>query len=144
MRGDSHADHDDCHSGCCNKSSQAKPVSRPPETSRFLADISYHIAGEEWRKNGLGNAAQNIPQLLVVFRFHSLQSIELFAASEVALQQPLKITLYSRGFKETFKLSDTGRMPHFAQRLCFDLTDPLPGNLELSTYFFQRSAISVD
>src|SRR6266496_2740348 len=113
MRGDSHADHDDCHSGCCNKSSQAKPVSRPPETSRFVADVSYHIAGEEWRKNGLGNAAQNIP-------------------------------LYSWGFKETFKLSDTSRMPHFAQRLGFDLTDPLAGNLKLSAYLLQRSAISVD
>ena len=144
MGGDSHADHDDCHSGCCNKSSQAKPVSRPPETSRFLADVSYHIAGEEWRKSGLRNTAQNVPQLLVVFRFHSLQSIELFAALEVALQQPLKITLYPWGFKETFKLPDTGRMPHFAQRLGFDLTDTLTRNLELSAYLLQRSAISID
>ena len=86
MRGDSHADHDDCHSGGRNKPSQAKPVSRPPETSRFLADLSYDIPGEEWRKGGPGNPAQNVPQLFVVLRFHSLHSIELFAVSEVALQ----------------------------------------------------------
>src|SRR5881409_1203818 len=91
MRGDSHADHDDCHSGGRNKPSQAKPVSRPPETSRFLADLSYDIPGEEWRKGGPGNPAQNVPQLFVVLRFHSLHSIELFAVSEVALQSPLKI-----------------------------------------------------
>jgi hypothetical protein len=99
MRGDSHADHDDCHSGRCNKSSHAKPVSRRPETSRLLADVSYHIAGEEWRKSGLGSTAQNIPQLLVVFRFHSLQSIELFAGSEVALEWTPKIHIISLGLQ---------------------------------------------
>ena len=86
MRGDSHAEHDDCHSGCCNKSPQAKPVSRQLETSRVLADLSQHVPGEERRKRGLGNTAENIPQLLVILRFHSLQSIELFAESEVALE----------------------------------------------------------
>jgi hypothetical protein len=35
-------------------------------------------------------------------------------------------------------------MPHFAQGLCFDLADALASNLELSTYFFQRSAVAVD
>jgi len=87
MRGDSHADHDDGYSRRCNKSSQAKPVSRASETSRSLKDVSYDIAGEEWRKGGPGNPAQNVPQLFVVFRFHSIHSIELFAASEVALQR---------------------------------------------------------
>src|SRR5439155_25498027 len=91
MRGDSHADHDDCHSGCCNKSSQAKPVSRPLETSRFLADLSYYVACGERRETGLGNAAQNIPQLFVILRFHCLLSIELLAASEVAPEKVLKI-----------------------------------------------------
>src|SRR5947208_11481202 len=86
MRGDSHADHDDCHSGCCNKSSQAKPVPRPAETGRFLADLSQHIPGEEWRERGLGSAAQNIPQLVVILTFHSLQSIEPFTELEVALE----------------------------------------------------------
>src|SRR5439155_18409309 len=51
-----------------------------------------------------------------------------------------RLTLYSWGFKKTFKLSDTSRMPHFAQRLCFDLTDTLARDLELSAYLFQRSA----
>src|SRR5260370_26776138 len=97
MRGDSHADHDDCHSRCCNKSSQAKPVSRPLETSPFLADLSYHVAGEEWRKGGSGNTTKNIPQLLVIFRFHSLQSIEPFAASEVALEWGAKDSRYIPG-----------------------------------------------
>ena len=86
MRGDSHADHDDRHSGCCNEPSQAKPVPRPLEASRFLADLSQHIPGEQWRERGLGNTAQNIPQLVVILTFHSLQSIELFAESEVALE----------------------------------------------------------
>src|SRR6266516_4932734 len=97
MRGDSHADHDDCYSGGRNKPSQAKPVSRPLETSRFLADLSYHVPGEEWRKGGSGNTAENVPQLLVIFRFHSLQSIELFAASEVALESGAKDSHYIPG-----------------------------------------------
>ena len=145
MRGDSHADHDDCHSGCCNKSSQAKPFSRPLEASRSLADLSYHVPGEEWRKLGLGSTAENIPQLFVIFRFHSLQSIELTAAPEVALGMGAENdTLDSGRFKETFELSDTGRMPHFAQRFCFDLTNPLAGDLELPAYFLQRSAVAID
>jgi hypothetical protein len=93
MRGDSHADHNDCHSGCCNKSSQAKPVSRPLETGRFLADLSYHVPGKEWRNGGPGNTAKNIPQLFVIFRFHSLQSIELTAVPEVALEWVPKMIL---------------------------------------------------
>jgi hypothetical protein len=93
MRGDSHADHNDCHSGCCNKSSQAKPVSRPLETGRFLPDLSYHVPGKEWRKGGPGNTAENIPQLFVIFRFHSLQSIELTAVPEVALEWVPKMIL---------------------------------------------------
>jgi hypothetical protein len=100
MRGDSHADHDDCHSGCCNKSSQAKPVPRPVETGRFLADLSQHVPGKEWRERGLGNTAQNIPQLVVILRFHSLQSIELFAESEVALECALKIHVKVQGLQE--------------------------------------------
>src|SRR6266436_8077848 len=100
MRGDSHADHDDCHSRCCNKSSQAKPVSRPLEASPFLADLSYHVPGEEWRKGGSGNTAENIPQLFVIFRFHSLQSIELFAASEVALESGPNIHIIFLGLQE--------------------------------------------
>src|SRR5438874_10756530 len=53
-------------------------------------------------------------------------------------------TLDSWGLKETLELSDTGRMPHFAQGLCFNLTNPLPGNLELPAHFLQRAAISID
>ena len=75
MRGDSHADHDDCHSGCCNKSSQAKPVSRSIETSCVLADLSQHIPGKEWRERGLGNTPEDIPQLVVILTFHSLHSL---------------------------------------------------------------------
>src|ERR1041385_3963108 len=97
MRGDSHADHDDCHSGGCNKSSQAKPRPRPVETGRFLADLSQHVPGEEWRERGLGNTSQHIPQLVVILTFHNLQSIELFAASEVALESGLKIHVQSPG-----------------------------------------------
>src|SRR5207237_5924447 len=50
----------------------------------------------------------------------------------------------SRGLKESLQLSDTGWMPHLAQRLCFDLANALAGNLELPAYFFQSSAVSVD
>ena len=35
-------------------------------------------------------------------------------------------------------------MPHFAQRFCLYLADPLASNLELPPYFFQRSAVAVD
>jgi hypothetical protein len=86
MRGDSQADHDDCHSRRCNKSSQAEPVSRPIGTSRFLADLSQHVPGEEWRERGLGNTPEDIPQLVVILTFHSFQSIEPFAGLEVALE----------------------------------------------------------
>src|SRR5438046_7758111 len=53
-------------------------------------------------------------------------------------------TLDSGGFKETLELPDTSRMPHFAQGLCFNLTDPLAGNLELPPYLLQRSAVAID
>src|SRR5438128_7419563 len=53
-------------------------------------------------------------------------------------------TLDSGGFKETLELPDTSRMPHFAQGLCFNLTNPLAGNLELPTYLLQRSAVAID
>ena len=53
-------------------------------------------------------------------------------------------TLDSWGLKETLELSNTGGMPHFAQGLCFNLTNPLPGDLELPAHFLQRSAISID
>src|SRR5205823_11093720 len=53
-------------------------------------------------------------------------------------------TLDSGGFKETLELSDTSRMPHFAQGLCFNLTNPLAGNLELPAHFLQRSAVAID
>ena len=56
------------------------------------------------------------------------------------------VEIYSnpRRFKETFQLPNPGWMPHFAQRLCLDLADPLASNLELPAYFFQRSAVAVD
>ena len=93
MRGDSHADHDDCHSGCCNKSSQAKPVSRSIEMGCVLADLSQHVPGKEWRDCGLGKTPEDIPQLFVILTFHSLQSIELTAAPEVALEWVPKMIL---------------------------------------------------
>src|SRR4030095_15411823 len=55
-----------------------------------------------------------------------------------------KLCSNSRRFKETFQLPNPGWMAHFTQRLCFDLADPLPSNLELAAYFFQRSAVAVD
>src|SRR5438045_9792792 len=97
MRGDSHADHDDRHSGCCNEPSQAKPVPRPLEASRVLADFPKHVPGEEWRKLGLGDTAQNIPQLVVILTFHGLQSIQPFAEAEVALERALKIDVQRPG-----------------------------------------------
>src|SRR5436309_8411481 len=86
--------------------------------------------------------AENIPQLFVIFTIHSLHSIELSAESEVALEWRPKSQ--SGSFKEALELPDTSRMSHFAQGLCFDLTDTLPSDLELPPYFFQGSAISID
>src|SRR5207302_5224251 len=50
----------------------------------------------------------------------------------------------SRGFKESLQLSNTCWMPHFAQGLCFNLTNALAGNLELPAYFFQGPAVSIN
>src|SRR5204862_7298713 len=86
--------------------------------------------------------AENIPQLFVIFTIHSLHSIELSAEAEVALEWRPKSQ--SGSFKEALELPDTSRMSHFAQRLCFDLTDTLPSDLELPPYFFQSPAISID
>src|SRR4029077_2989286 len=55
-----------------------------------------------------------------------------------------RFTLYSWRFKETLKLPNTSRMPHFTQRLCFDLPNAFARNLELPAYLLQRSAVAVD
>src|SRR5947207_13693778 len=45
--------------------------------------------------------------------------------------------------KETFKLSDTGRMAHFSQRFRFDLANALPRDLKLPAYLLERSAVAI-
>src|SRR6266404_9117707 len=65
-------------------------------------------------------------------------------ASKLRYNVVEKLCSNSRRLKETFQLPNPGWMPHFAQGLCVDLADPLPSNLELSAYFFQRSAVAVD
>ena len=100
MRGDSHADHDERYSGCCNQPSQAKPVPHPLEICRLLPNFSQDVPGEEWRKLGLGDTAQNIPQLVVILTVHGLQSIQPFAESEVALECALKIHVKVQGLQE--------------------------------------------
>src|SRR5262249_1798806 len=142
MRGDSHTNHENDHSGCGGKSPPAKPAAHPLKASRFLADIPHHIPGKEWRKRGLGSTAEDIPQLLVIFAIHSLQSIELSIELEVALQW--QSSSQSGSFKEAFELPNTSWMPHLAQGLRFDLTDSLAGDLELPAHFFKGSAISID
>src|SRR5947209_7944749 len=142
MRGDSQADHDDCHGRGRNKSPQTEPVSRPLERSCLLTNAPHHVPGKKRRQLRLGNATERIPQFLVIFTIHSLQSIELSAEMEVALEwQP-----YSEAgsFKEAFELPNTSWMPHFAQCLCFDLADALAGDLKLPAYFFQGSAVAID
>src|SRR6266700_1981513 len=86
MRGDCHADDDNCHSGCCSKSPQAKPISRAFEAARFLANLPQHVPGKQWRNRRYGGVAENIPQFFVIFAFHSLRRIELLAQLEVALE----------------------------------------------------------
>ena len=34
-------------------------------------------------------------------------------------------------------------MAHFSERLCFDLSDALAGDLELTAYFFKRAAVAI-
>src|SRR6266699_2891104 len=75
MRGDSHTDRDDQDSRRCGKSPPTEPAANPIKASRFLADASHHVPSEEWRKRGLGNAAEDVPQLLVIFKIHSLQTL---------------------------------------------------------------------
>ena len=86
MGGDSHTDHDDDNSRRRRKSPPTKPTAHPIKASRPLANAPYHIPSKEWRQRTLGNAAENIPQFFVIFAIHSLQSIELSAELEVALE----------------------------------------------------------
>src|SRR5439155_26334980 len=142
MRGDSQADHDDCHGGRRNKSQQTEPASRPLERSCLLTNSPHHVPGKERRQPGLGNTTEHIPQFLVIFTIHILQLIELSAEMEVAL----KWQSYSQAgsFKEAFKLPYTSWMPHFAQCLCFDLPYTFAGDLKLPAYFLQGSAVAID
>src|SRR4029453_10673189 len=57
---------------------------------------------------------------------------------------PKSIFLHRGSLKKSFKLANTGRVAHFAQSLCFDLTNALTSDLKLPAYFFKRSAIAVD
>jgi len=86
MGGDSHADHDNDSTRRRGKSPPIKPAAHPIKASHLLANAPYDIAGEEWGKPRLGKAAENIPQLFVILTIHSLQSIELSAELEVALE----------------------------------------------------------
>src|SRR5438105_13671215 len=86
MRGDGQADHDDCRSGRRNKSPQTEPASRPLERSCLLTNAPHHVPGKKRRQLRLGNATERIPQFLVIFTIHSLQSIELSPEMEVALE----------------------------------------------------------
>src|SRR5437762_13517859 len=86
MRGDGQADHDDCRSGRRNKSPQTEPASRPLERSCLLTNAPHHVPGKKRRQLRLGNATERIPQFLVIFTIHSLQSIGLSADMEVALE----------------------------------------------------------
>src|SRR4029453_15909465 len=97
VRGDSHADHDDCHGGRRNKSPQTEPVSRPLERGWLLTKAPHHVPGKERGQVWVGDAAEYIPQFLVIFTIHSLQSIELSAEMEVALEWRLKIHIHRPG-----------------------------------------------
>src|ERR1044071_764439 len=113
MCDDSHTNHKDDHSGCSGKSPPAKPAAHSLKASCFLADVPYHVSGKEWRKLGLGNTAEDIPQLFVIFTIHSLQSIKLSIEFEVALQdQPYSQT---GRFEEAFELPDAGRVTRVTQ-----------------------------
>jgi len=43
---------------------------------------------------------------------------------------------YSLHLKKTVQLPDPGRMPHFAQGLCFNLPDPLACHAKLAANLF--------
>src|SRR6478735_4576062 len=75
---------------------------------------------------------------MLSIRFNSLH------ASKLRSNDGLKLCSNSRRFKKTFQLPNPSWMPHFAQSLCLDLADAFASNLELSPYFFQRSAVPVD
>ena len=48
------------------------------------------------------------------------------------------------GVEEAFELADASRVPHFAQRLGFDLPDAFAGHLELAADFLKGPAVAVD
>jgi hypothetical protein len=136
MRDNSNCDKDGRHGRRSNDLSQAEPVPRPLETTRFMPNFSQDIPSKKWRKRRLGKPAENVPQFFVILRFHVVHPIQQSAWLEVALERGPKLGSNSRRFKKTFQLSNPGRMPHFAQRLCLDLADPLASDLELPSYFF--------
>ena len=55
-------------------------------------------------------------------------------------QHPL---LCPRQLDEAFQLPDPRRVAHFPQGFCFDLADPLAGDLELTADFLKRTAVAV-
>src|SRR4030095_7093886 len=86
MGGDGRADHDDDNSRRRGKSPPTEPAAHPIKASGLLANAPHHIPGEEWGQRRLGNAAENIPQLFVIFTIHSLPGIAMFSWVEVSLE----------------------------------------------------------
>src|SRR5207245_4893723 len=82
---------------CRDESSPAQPQSRTFEQTRLLPDLPQDIAGEERRELGLGQPAEELPELLVIFAFHILHKIELSAPLKVAFGRPGKIDVYTSG-----------------------------------------------
>jgi hypothetical protein len=72
MSGDYRRHQGNCHRRCRDESAQANPFLQPLGAVPVLPDLPRDVAGEKWRKLGLGRAAEEILQFLVIFAFHIL------------------------------------------------------------------------
>src|SRR5207245_5056170 len=82
---------------CRDESSPAQPQSRTFEQTRLLPDLPEESAGQERRELGLGQPAEELPELLVIFAFHILHKIEVSAPLKVAFGRTGKIDIYTSG-----------------------------------------------
>src|SRR5262249_11981952 len=78
-----------------------------------------------------------------ILRFHCCPFDSTACIPRSCARTSLKLSSNSWRFKKTFQLPNPGWMPHFAQRLCFDLADSLASDLELPTDFFQAWTVAI-
>src|SRR5947208_7104559 len=109
--GDCRGHEGNCDGRCRDESAQAEPFSHPLGAASVLPDLSRHIAGEKWRKLGLGRVAEKVPQFLVIFTVHNcLSELSCLQLCKLRLQRTPRVVFEFGCIVETFKLPHTGCM----------------------------------